>query len=37
MAEKWELAFILGSLDGLVDFGGSAVVDGDWEAFFGYV
>ena len=37
MAKEWELAFTLSSLDGFVDFGGGAVVDEDWEAFFGDV
>ena len=32
-----EVAFGLGAVVGLVDFGSGAVVDGDWEAFLGDV
>lgn len=37
MTEEWELAFVLGSLNGFIDFGGSTIVDRDREAFFGDV
>lgn len=37
LADEGEVAFLLGSLYGFVDFGGGSVVDGDGEAFLGDV
>lgn len=37
LADEREGAFAVGPIYGLVDFGGGAVVDGDWEAFVGDV
>lgn len=37
LAGEGEVAFVDGPIDGLIDFGGGPVVDGDGEAFLGDV